>query len=80
MAHESTTSSTICMTFVLFRTTSLAHMRRHQLKNLFLNATLAEQLATACNPSGGNKVVWMPIVALGPGPGTAICGPPIPSW
>jgi hypothetical protein len=68
------------MTFVLFSTTPLAHMRRHQLKNLFLNATLAEQLVTACNPSGGNKVVWMPIVALGPGPGTAICGPPVPSW
>jgi hypothetical protein len=68
------------MTFVLFSTTPLARRRRHQLKNIVLNATLAEQLATACNLSGGNKVVWMLIVALGPKPGTAICGPPVPSW
>jgi len=29
-------------------------------------------LATPCNPSGGEKVAWMSIVAPGPGPGIAI--------
>ena len=41
--------------------------------------SLAEQVAIACNPSGGNKVVWMSIVVHVPGSSATNCGPPIPS-
>jgi hypothetical protein len=41
--------------------------------------SLAEQVAIACNPSGGNKEVWMSIVVHVLGSSATNCGPPIPS-